>query len=107
MSLPRSACRWSPSSAPPTRRQPDRQASVDDAIVFARRNFQGLRTACQRLREARFDIAVDFQGLLKSAVVASAAHAHEIVGFDCDTARECASGWFYSRKVSSRAANVV
>src|SRR5579884_2363622 len=80
---------------------------IDEVIPFDRRTIQGLRSAWQRLREERFDIAVDFQGLLKSAVVASAAHPRQIVGFDCNRARECAASWFYSTKVPATAAHVV
>jgi len=80
---------------------------LDEVIPFDRRTFQGLRSTWQRLREQRFDIAVDFQGLLKSVVVASAAHPREIFGFDCDRARECAASWFYSTRVPARARHVV
>jgi len=80
---------------------------VDHVIPFDRQNFQGLRTAWQQLREGDFDLAVDFQGLIKSAVVASAARPRRIVGFDSDTARECAAAWFYSNKAGSAARHVV
>src|SRR5581483_4436745 len=70
-------------------------------------NFAGLRAAWQQLREGDFDLAVDFQGLIKSAIVASAARPRRIVGFDCDTARECAAAWFYSSKAGSAARHVV
>lgn len=80
---------------------------IDEIIPFDRRSFQSLRAAWQRLRAQIFDIAVDFQGLIKSAVVASAARAQRVVGFDCDVARECAATWFYSNKASSQARHVV
>lgn len=80
---------------------------LDEVIVLDRRTFQGLRVAWQRLREQPFDIAVDFQGLVKSAVVASAAHPRQLIGFDCDRARECAAAWFYSTRIPATATHVV
>lgn len=80
---------------------------VDEIIPFDRRSFQSLRCAWQQLRAEIFDIAVDFQGLIKSAVVASAARARRVVGFDCDVARESAAAWFYSNTGGSSARHVV
>jgi len=80
---------------------------IDEIIPFDRRSFQSLRGAWQQLRAEAFDIAVDFQGLIKSAIVASAARATRIVGFDCEVARECAATWFYSSKGGSKATHVV
>jgi heptosyltransferase-1 len=80
---------------------------LDEVIPFDRRSFAGLRSAWGRLREQPFDLAVDFQGLVKSAVVASAAHARQVIGFDCNRARECAAAWFYSKKVPATRAHVV
>ena len=80
---------------------------LDEIIPFDRHSFQSLRAAWQQLRADTFDLAVDFQSLIKSAVVASAARARRVVGFDCDIARECAATWFYSKKGGSRETHVV
>ena len=64
--------------------------------------FAALGQAWRQLRAAHFDIAVDFQGLLKSALVATLARPERIFGFDATYARESAASWFYSTKVPIR-----
>ncbi|MDX8447777.1 lipopolysaccharide heptosyltransferase I [Mesorhizobium captivum] len=58
------------------------------------REMTGLRHA---LRGARYDLVIDAQGLLKSAVVAKQAGA-PIAGFDRSSAREPSATLFYDRK---------
>lgn len=53
----------------------------------------------QRLREQHYDLVIDAQGLLKSAMIARRAHA-PIVGLDKNSAREPTTRWFYQRKVA-------
>ena len=48
------------------------------------------------LRAARYDAAIDFQGLLKSAVLARAAGAGRVVGFGRGQVRERAARLFYT-----------
>jgi heptosyltransferase-1 len=59
------------------------------------------------LRAERYDIAVDFQGLLKSALAAAAARPGRLFGFHQSLLREPAAALFYSGKVFSRSAHVV
>src|SRR5579871_3911814 len=54
---------------------------VDSALFFDRRVFAGFRHAWRQLRRPGFDFVVDFQGLIKSGVIASAARAERIFGF--------------------------
>ena len=49
------------------------------------------------LRRQRFDLALDFQGLVKSAVLARLSGAREVIGFTREQSREPASAYFYSR----------
>ncbi|RUU11908.1 lipopolysaccharide heptosyltransferase I [Mesorhizobium sp. USDA-HM6] len=58
------------------------------------REMAGLRRA---LRRGRYDLVIDAQGLLKSAVVAKQAGA-PIAGFDRSSAREPSAALFYDRK---------
>ena len=58
-------------------------------------------------RSERFDLAIDFQGLLKSALVAFASRPGRIVGFHWELLREKAAGLFYSERVRSGAAHIV
>ncbi len=58
------------------------------AINDARRSIRG------------FEVAVDFQGLIKSALLARASGARERYGFARDTVREKPAAMFYSHRVS-------
>jgi heptosyltransferase I len=80
---------------------------VDSVVHLDRRTFTGLRQAWRELREARFDFAVDFQGLVKSALVATLARPERIFGFNAESARESAASWFYSTKVPIRGYHAV
>jgi ADP-heptose:LPS heptosyltransferase len=55
--------------------------------------------ARRRLREQRYDVAADFQGLLKSAALARLSGARRVIGFDREALRERAAAWFYSERV--------
>src|SRR4030095_5205083 len=64
-----------------------------------------LRAPRQQLRQLRasaFDLALDFQGLLKSALIAPLPGARRIFGFSADALREPASRLFLSRSISIR-----
>jgi len=63
--------------------------------------------ACRELRRARYDAAIDFQGLIKSALVAAAAGPERILGFHQALLREKAAALFYSHRVRAAAAHVV
>ncbi|MGD0436787.1 MAG: glycosyltransferase family 9 protein [Bryobacteraceae bacterium] len=80
---------------------------VDSVIKFDRSTFAGLQSAWKDLRRERFDLAVDFQGLIKSALVATVARPERIFGFDAVAARESPASWFYSTKVAIRSQHAV
>src|SRR5687767_3106613 len=65
-----------------------------DRIAILRRD--ALLESWRALRSESYDLAVDFQGLLKSALTAASALPGEIIGF-AET-RERAAALFYSRK---------
>ena len=48
------------------------------------------------LRAARYDVALDLQGLLKSALLARSAGAGRLIGFDRAHVRERAARWLYA-----------
>ncbi|QQW62780.1 lipopolysaccharide heptosyltransferase I [Helicobacter pylori] len=52
------------------------------------------------LRAYEYDIVIDMQGLIKSALITQMLKAPKKVGFDCASAREGLSAFFYSQKVS-------
>jgi heptosyltransferase-1 len=80
---------------------------LDSVIHLDRRNLAGLKDAWRELRGGRFDLAVDFQGLIKSAIVATMARPERIVGFNATYARESPASWFYSTKVPMRSYHAV
>lgn len=79
-----------------------------DRLVFVKRDFpKGLYRTWRELRAESYDFAVDFQGLVQSAVLASAAHPDRIFGFHGSQLRERAAGLFYSSQTLSHAPHVV
>jgi heptosyltransferase-1 len=80
---------------------------VDDVIELNRRSLESVRTAWGALRARRFDIAVDAQGLLKSAVAARVSRAPVRIGYARGVAREGASTMFYTSCVTPTGAHVV
>jgi heptosyltransferase-1 len=79
---------------------------VDGMILF-RRNARGLVQTFRELRQGRFTLAVDFQGLIKSALVALASHPERIFGFHQSQVREKVAALAYSTRVRTSAAHVV
>src|SRR3954453_20293935 len=62
--------------------------SVDRVVKMHRKNFAGLVATRRELRSRGYDLAVDFQGLLKSALATSAANPERIYGFHQSQVRE-------------------
>jgi len=80
---------------------------VDRLILLKRRSTKGLVETWRQLRKSRFDFAVDFQGLVQSALVATLARPDRIFGFHQSQVREKPAALFYSSKVRSSAAHMV
>jgi heptosyltransferase-1 len=79
---------------------------VDEIIPFER-TLSGILSTRRELRKNRFDLAIDFQGLVQSALVAAAARPDRIAGFHRSQVREKAAVLFYSMSVEARAQHVV
>jgi heptosyltransferase-1 len=80
---------------------------VDRVVPMRRKNFAELVETRRELRNSHYDLAVDFQGLLKSALAASAAHPDRISGFHQSQVRERLAALFYSHKTMARATHIV
>jgi len=80
---------------------------IDRLVMFSRHSWSGIREAWRGLRAERYDVAVDFQGLIQSALVASAARPTRIYGFHQSQLREPLAGLIYSDRVTSSSAHVV
>ncbi len=79
--------------------------SVGRIVELDRHTLSGIRHAWREIRRERFRLAVDFQGLIKSAVVCAAARAQVVAGFAHP--RESLAALSYDLKVSPVAAHVV
>jgi heptosyltransferase-1 len=80
---------------------------VDRVLLFHRGSFQQWMRNWRTLRAERFDLAVDFQGLIKSAIAASVSHADRLFGFHSAELRERPAALFYSHRIASRLPHVV
>ena len=80
---------------------------IDTLLPLRRDSLSGLIANVRALRTSKYDLAVDFQGLIKSAVVAAVAQPERIFGFDSGQVRERGAAIFYSNKVVATAAHVV
>jgi heptosyltransferase I len=74
---------------------------VDRVVTLERRSMAGWIDAASVLRRVRYDAAVDFQGLLKSAVLARMSGATRVLGFSIWHLREKTARPFYSETNAS------
>ena len=80
---------------------------VDQVLPFNRRRFRELRRAIRVLHGLKPDLAVDFQGLIQSAVVARLARPRRLVGFGKKSTRERMAAWLYKSRVEPSATHIV
>ena len=90
---------------------------IDETVVVplkrwrsAKLNVRNWREAARLttcLRTAGFDLAIDFQGLLKSATIAALSGAKRVAGFHRAVLREPAAELLYTKRVASSATHVV
>ncbi len=76
--------------------------AVDELILFERNGWNALERTWRCLRQKRFELAFDFQGLLQSALAGRAARPQTFYGFSRSVARESQAAWFYDRAVEAR-----
>lgn len=69
---------------------------IDRAVVLERPSLAGWIDVASRIRQPAYDVAIDFQGLMKSAVLARASGAPRVIGFSIWHLREKAARPFYS-----------
>ena len=81
--------------------------SIDRVISLEGVAPRALLRAARELQREKFDFAIDFQGLIKSALIASAAKPGRIYGFDRSQTREKAAALFYSHCTVSESRHVV
>lgn len=74
-------------------------------IGVDRRSIAGVASAWRQLRVERFDLAIDFQGLIQSALVARASGAPRVLGYA--SPRERAATVFYHKTFAAPASHIV
>jgi heptosyltransferase-1 len=85
----------------------DGNPAVDRVVLIRRGSLSGLARSRRDLRSENYDLALDFQGLIKSALVAFSARPNRTFGFHRAQVRERAAVLFYSRQVPVHGAHVV
>ena len=80
---------------------------VDRHIVLQDSTPSAWVDATRRLRATRYDVALDLQGLLKSAVLARASGAQRVLGFSIFHLREKTARPFYSDAVEAEGGHVI
>jgi len=72
---------------------------IDRVLALEQPTIGGWIGATRQLRAGRYDVALDFQGLMKSAVLARASGASRVLGFSIWHLREKGARPFYSESV--------
>lgn len=73
--------------------------TLSRVVVLGNRTAAGWWDVIRTLRAREYDLAIDLQGLVKSASLARFSNARRVVGFDSDALRERAARLFYSETV--------
>jgi heptosyltransferase-1 len=80
---------------------------IDRRIAINTSSARSLLDAVGELRKTRYDVALDLQGLLKSAVLARVTGAARVVGFETPLLRERLAGLFYTETGGVAAEHVI
>jgi heptosyltransferase-1 len=80
---------------------------IDRVVALERSSVTGWIEVTGRLRQTRYDVALDFQGLLKSALLARASGARRVMGFSIWHLREKTARPFYSESVEAEGGHVI
>jgi heptosyltransferase I len=103
-----------PSCPRPSRRGPDKPLvdivhpvamSAWRHAPFSEASWSGARAALRGLREVAYEVAVDFQGAVRTAVIARWAGVGEMAGFQHP--REPIASIFYRRRIEARGTHIV
>jgi lipopolysaccharide heptosyltransferase I len=84
---------------PPHRPLLDLVPVISSVIVLPGRTARGWLDARRTMRGREYDVAADFQGLIKSAALARLSGAARVVGFDRQALREPAAASFYTESI--------
>ena len=85
----------------------DLVTAIDRAVALGSPTLAGWTAALRSLRGIRYDLAIDLQGLMKSAVLARASGAARVVGFSIWHLREKTARPFYSDAHDAEGGHVI
>jgi heptosyltransferase I len=85
----------------------ERSPHIDRIVPIERSSLRSLLRSWSELRSIRPGIAIDFQGLLKSALAARASGPLALFGWAPRFAREPLASLLYTRRVEPRASHIV
>lgn len=74
--------------------------AISNIIVLQGRSISGWLATRAELRANKYDVAIDLQGLMKSAALARLSGATRVMGFDTQALREPAARLFHTEQVS-------
>jgi len=80
-------------------------SAIDRLIVFDRRDIRNLRDCWRDLRGLEPALAIDFQGLVQSAIAGRASHPEIFYGFDAPIVRERLAPLLYTHAIATRSAH--
>lgn len=74
---------------------------ISTVVLLRRANARGWLDARRELRRRQYEVAIDFQGLIKSAALARMSGARRVIGFDRRSAREPWAAAFYTERINA------
>jgi heptosyltransferase-1 len=80
---------------------------VDRRLAINSGSTGSVLEAIRELRKARYDVAIDLQGLMKSALLARLSGAARVIGFPGPLLRERFAGLFYTETAGVAATHVI
>src|SRR5262249_30445637 len=73
---------------------------ISSVVVLEDRTAGAWLRARRHLQSRQYDVAADFQGVVKSAALARLSGARRLVGFDREALREPAAAFLYTERVA-------
>lgn len=73
--------------------------------LLSAKTLRDVRRVRRELREEKYDVCIDLQGAVRSAMIAKWAHAQRLIGEDAP--RERAARWFFTERVKTRGVHVI
>ena len=75
---------------------------ISNIIPMNRGSWRNVMSTVARLRRTRYDTAIDFQSLYRSAIIGRLSGAAERLGFDAQYSRERGAAFFYTQHVQPK-----